>query len=112
MRRPSQITAASAPTQIAAEIVERSEKSHVPGADVAPGRKFCAAFQISANVRGSWGPKEGSGRYRSSYPDAKRVEPDIGIAPDADGRTNKFTLVAPGAAADDPEARVAAPEPR
>jgi hypothetical protein len=33
-----------------------------------------------------------SRRYRSSYPEAKRVEPDIGIAPFADGREDELAL--------------------
>jgi hypothetical protein len=80
--------------------------------DVASGRLFCGAFQVSANVRGCWGQRKRSRHYRSSYPEAKRVEPDIGIAPDADGCTDKFALVAPGAAAYDQEARITALEPR
>src|SRR5262245_35442755 len=68
-------------------------------------RVRCAACQVSSNVRGSR-------RYRSSDPEAKRVEPDIDMALESNGRTDKFTLVAPGAAADDTEAGVTAPEPR
>ena len=45
--------------------------------------------------------------YRSSCPEAEGVEPDIGIAPEADGRADELALVAAGTAADDTVAWIA-----
>jgi hypothetical protein len=55
--------------------------------------------------------RRGSRLDRSGYPEAESVEPDIDIAPDAEGRADEFALVAPGATADDTVAWIAAPEP-
>ena len=67
-------------------------------------------FRRTSEAPGGQG--ERSRRYRSCYPEAKRVEPDIGIALEADGRTDELALVAPGTAADNAEVRIAALEPR
>jgi hypothetical protein len=56
--------------------------------------------------------RRGSRLYRSSYPEAKRVEADIGMAPFADPRADELTLVAPGTAADHTKVWIAAAEPR
>src|SRR5262245_10097953 len=53
-----------------------------------------------------------SRRYRSSDPQAESVELNIDIAPEADGRADDLALVAPGTAADDTVARIAAEQPR
>jgi hypothetical protein len=58
------------------------------------------------------GVGRGSRLNRSSYPEAERVELDIGMAPEADGRADELALVAPGTAADDTKAWIPAPEPR
>src|SRR5262249_11489429 len=54
----------------------------------------------------------GSTPQRSGDPEAERVEPHIDMAPDAGRRADALAVVAPGTAADDPEAWIAAREPR
>ena len=56
--------------------------------------------------------RRGSRLYRSSYPEAKRVEADIGMAPFADARADELALVAPGTAANHTKVWIATAEPR
>src|SRR5262249_30316009 len=49
--------------------------------------------------------------YRSSYPEAESIEPDIDVTLEADSRADEFALVTPGAATDHAVIRVAAPKP-
>ena len=55
--------------------------------------------------------KRASRPYRSSYPEAESVEPDIGIALEAGGRANMLALVPPGTASDNTVVWVASPKP-
>src|SRR5262249_9596028 len=61
---------------------------------------------------GSQHARPGSTRQRSGAREAERAEPHIDRAPAARGRADDPAVVAPGPAADDPEAWVAAREPR
>src|SRR6516165_8135391 len=61
---------------------------------------------------GSRHARPGSTPERSGDPEAERVEPHIDMAPDAGRRADALAVVAPGTAADDPEAWIAAREPR
>src|SRR5947209_20513524 len=54
----------------------------------------------------------GSTPQRPGDPEAERVEPHIDMAPDADRRADELAVVAPGTAPDDPEAWIAARDPR
>src|ERR1700730_14379055 len=82
--------------------------SFVPIGDI----KLLLVFRKGMLPPGPERERRRSRRYRSSQPEAESVEPDMGIALDADGRADEPGLVAPGTTAGDAEAWIAALEPR
>jgi hypothetical protein len=90
----------------------RIAANSAPGSRVFSDVRWCLGTAKEKASRWTRMVGRGSRLNRSSDPKAECVELDIGMAPEADGRADELALVAPGTAADDTKAWIAAPEPR